>query len=66
MKERINAKVSNIVEYILNKPVETITHEDYSILMDEMRKIQAQGNDKSFNLWIPMLMSIMAMNSPAK
>ena len=66
MKERINAKVSDIVEYILKKPVETVTHKDYSILMDEMRKIQAQENDKSFNLWIPMLLSIMAMNTPAK
>lgn len=64
MKEKIVSKISDVVEYITNKPVESITHEDYSILVEELKKIQARESDNSFNLWIPMLLAILAMHSP--
>lgn len=66
MKDRIAAKVSDAVDYILTKPVETITHEDYLILRDEINKIQSFENSKGGIDWIAMLMAIMAMNSPFK
>lgn len=67
MKERIIAKASDIVEYILKKPAETITYEEYSILMDELSKIQSQENRMGgIDLMWPMLLMMIANASPAK
>lgn len=66
MKDRIAVKVSDAVDYILTKPAETITHDDYSILTAELNKIQSFENSKGGIDWIAMLLAIMAMNSPFK
>ena len=51
MEEKIEKKMSEIVEYILGKPKETITADEYMILASELkdarfRREQAEQGDK--------------------
>lgn len=45
MKERIEKKIDDIVNYILEKPVEKVTHEDYGILENKLRDIRFRENE---------------------
>lgn len=40
MKEKIERKIDAIVDFIINKPEEKITQEDYNILSSELRDIR--------------------------
>lgn len=40
MKEKLENKIDDVLNYIINKPVEEITHEDYGILSSELRDIR--------------------------
>ena len=44
MKEQIQAKIQEIVEYIIRKPVEEVTLDEYTILVNELREIQNKEN----------------------
>ena len=51
MEERIESKMAEVVEYILTKPKETITADEYMILASELkdarfRREQAEQGDK--------------------
>lgn len=51
MEEMINKKIESLIGYIVNKPNETITMEDYNILTAELRdirfrKAQEENGDK--------------------
>ncbi len=40
MKEKLESKIESIVEFIINKPDNEITKEDYEILASELRDIR--------------------------
>lgn len=40
MKERIEAKIESVIDYIIKKPDEKITADDYMILASEVRDIR--------------------------
>lgn len=40
MKEKLESKIESIVEFIINKPENEITKEDYEILASELRDIR--------------------------
>lgn len=42
MKEKIKTKIENIVDYIISKPAEEITLDDYTILTNELQNIRNQ------------------------
>lgn len=42
MKERIEGKINEIIEFIINKPVEEITLDDYTILTNERHDIRSK------------------------
>ena len=51
MEERIESKMTEVVEYILTKPKETITADEYMILASELkdarfRREQAEQGDR--------------------
>lgn len=46
MKERIEAKIDEILNYILEKPVKEITSEDYGILTNELHDIRFRENEQ--------------------
>jgi hypothetical protein len=51
MEEKIQAKITGLVEYIISKPNEAITLDDYTILAAEVkdarfRREQEQSNDR--------------------
>lgn len=51
MEERIESKMTEVVEYILTKPKETITADEYAILTSELkdarfRREQAEQGDR--------------------
>ena len=51
MEEKIESKMTEVVEYILTKPKETITADEYMILASELkdarfRREQAEQGDK--------------------
>ena len=41
MKEKIEAKITEIVDYIAGKPVAEVTLDDYTILKSELEAIRA-------------------------
>ena len=40
MKQQIEGKISEIVDFIINKPASKITLDDYTILSSELRDIR--------------------------
>lgn len=41
MKDKIEQKIQDIVDYIIHKPVEEVTLDDYTILTNELTAIRA-------------------------
>ena len=55
MEEKIESKMTEVVDYILNKPKEAITADDYMILASEVRDLrfrreQAEQGDRMAKL----------------
>ena len=55
MEEKIESKMTEVVEYIIGKPKETITADDYMILASELkdarfRREQAEQGDRMSKL----------------
>lgn len=40
MEEKLTDKISSVLEYIIGKPNEEITLDDYTILMNEVKEIR--------------------------
>ena len=45
MKEKIEKKIEAIVEYIISKPEDQITADDYMIIASEVRDIRFRENE---------------------
>lgn len=43
MKERIEGKINEIIEYIIKKPASEITMDDYTILTNERHDIRSEA-----------------------
>ena len=46
MKEKIESKLEEIIDYIIGKPVSGISKEDYDILSAEYRRIKYEADAK--------------------
>lgn len=57
MKERIEAKIEEIVDYIINKPVEEVTLDDYTVLTNELKGIEYKQTQSDNSKRMAELMS---------
>lgn len=58
MKEKLENKIDAIINFIINKPEEKITQEDYNILSSELRDIRFRESQADNDKRIAELMSI--------
>lgn len=58
MKERLENKIDAIINFIINKPEEKITQEDYNILSSELRDIRFRESEADNEKRIKELMAI--------
>lgn len=63
MKNRIEAKIELLVDYIISKPLDEITIDDYSILLSELYEIHYRERVISKEKQMTELISKIA-NSP--
>lgn len=49
MKEKLEAKIEEVLNYIISKPVETVTHEDFNILAGELRDLRYRESENERN-----------------
>lgn len=49
MKEKLEYKINEIIDYIISKPVENITREDFAILAGKLQEIKLEENQESIN-----------------
>lgn len=49
MKEKLESKIEEILNYIMSKPVETITNEDFAVLAGELRDIRFREGEAERN-----------------
>ena len=59
MKERIEAKIAEIVEQIINKPAAEVTLDDYTILTNELKGIEYKQAQSDNSKRMAELMSTM-------
>ena len=59
MKERIQAKIEEIVDYIINKPVEEVTLDEYTVLTNELKGIEYKQTQSDNSKRMAELMSAM-------
>ena len=60
MKEKIQNKIEDIVDYIVSKPIEEVTLDDYTVLTNELKNIQNQEAQSDNSKRIAELLSAMA------
>lgn len=58
MKEKLESKIDAIINFIINKPEEKITQEDYNILSSELRDIRFRESEADNEKRIKELMAI--------
>ena len=63
MKEAIEAKIGEIVSYIINKPVKEVTLDDYTILTNELREIQNKESQAVNGQRMAELMGLISSGS---
>lgn len=63
MKNRIEAKIELLIDYIISKPLDEITIDDYSILLSELQEIHYRERVISKEKQMTELISKIA-NSP--
>jgi len=63
MKEAIEAKIEEIVSYIINKPVKEVTLDDYTILTNELREIQNKESQAVNGQRMAELMGLISSGS---
>ena len=64
MKEKIEIKIEEIVDHIINKPVEEVTLDDYTVLTNELKAIEYKQAQSDNSKRMAELMSTMVA-SPA-
>ena len=65
MKDTIEAKIKDLVNYIINKPIEEVTLDDYTILTNELREIRSQESQAANGQRMAELMGLLTSNSVA-
>ena len=65
MKEAIEAKIEELVKHIINKQVEDVTLDDYTILTNELREIQNKESQAANGQRMADLMGLISSNSCA-
>ena len=63
MKEAIEIKIEELVNHIINKPVEDVTLDDYTILTNELREIQNKESQAANGQRMAELMGLISSNS---
>lgn len=63
MKDTIEAKIRDLVNCIINKPIEEVTLDDYTILTNELREIHNQESQAANGQRMAELMGLLASNS---
>lgn len=58
MKEKLENKIDAIINFIINKPEEKITQEDYNILSSELRDIRFRESQADSGKRMAELMAI--------
>jgi len=58
MKEKIESKINEIVDYIVNKPIGDVTLDDYTILTNELKNIQCAESQEANNKRMAELLSM--------
>lgn len=59
MKEKLENKIDAIIDFILNKPEEKITQEDYNILTSELRDLRFRESEVDSRKRMEQLFSIV-------
>ena len=60
MKEKIENKIAEVVEYIINKPASEVTLDDYTILTNERQDIRAKDSQADSAKRMAELMAMVA------
>ena len=63
MKEKINQKIESIIDFIISKPNEQITLDDYTILSSEVRDIRFRKSQEGNNERLARLMAAAFPNA---
>lgn len=66
MKESIEAKIEEIVEHIINKHVEDVTLDDYTILTNELREIKNKESQAVNGQRMAELIGLITNSCPAQ
>ena len=62
MKDAIEAKIRDLVNHIINKPITEVTLDDYTILTNELREIRNQESQAANGQRMAELMGMLASN----
>ena len=65
MKEKIEAKIERIIDFIIRKPESEITADDYMILANEVREIRFRENQSEEKERMDRIMGMAAAHFPA-
>ena len=65
MKDSIEEKIKDLVNYIISKPVTEVTLDDYTILTNELREIQNKESQAANGQRMAELMGLITSNSCA-
>lgn len=57
MRNKVEAKLLNLLEYIVNKPVEQLTPDDYMVLSSELRRLKYEEDAAEKNKHLAEAMS---------
>ena len=60
MKEKIETKIQEIVDFIISKPVKEVTLDDYTILNNELKEIHLRESQAGQSKRMAELMSMVA------
>lgn len=63
MKDSIEAKIEDLVSYIISKPITEVTLDDYTILTNELREIRNKESQEVNGQRVAELMGLIASNS---
>ena len=63
MKEAIETKIEDLVNYIISKPVTEVTLDDYTILTNELREIQNKESQAVNGQRMAELMGLISSGS---
>ena len=58
MEDKINGKIGEIVDYIISKPVEEVTLNDYTVLHEELKDIRFRKEHEASNDRLKQLMAV--------